>query len=171
MYDWFNLYSLAPTSMSFDMLLCVFVLMFFVLSCLLVKLTCWPVMPIKILNLVKYLAHRSLDNINRNMGKMLKLGMRWKIFLMTLLIRVFFSDDDKQRTYEIIELLMIRQDHHELDILDQSEIQQIFEYPCNWGFYAHMHYFALYSLLCVFIYLHTNKCYMYNNFQQWGIIS
>ena len=33
------------------MLLCVFVFMFCVLSCLLVKLTCWPLMPIKILNL------------------------------------------------------------------------------------------------------------------------
>ena len=41
-------------------------------------------------------------------------------------------DDDKQRADQIIELLMIRQDHHELSILDHSEIQQILEYLCNY---------------------------------------
>ena len=119
-----------------------------------------------------YLAYRSLHNAIGNMGKNF-VRVKIKYWVRYISDDSFNAcvvpDDDKEWADQIIELLNICQYHHELNILDHSEIQQILEYLCNYWIYAvsdleyalHVRcvhcmsvcimYLLLYSFLCVLI--------------------
>ena len=62
---------------------------------------------------------------------MLKIQGVWNIFNDSSNEHVA-SDNEKQRTDQIIELLTIRGGHRELNIQDHSEVQKFFENVCDY---------------------------------------